>query len=206
MFSNQAIFYEVISIWNIDPVPNTSLTKKYNAAIVLGGMVSLDSKKKQIEFFDNADRIFGVLPLYFQGKVDKILISGGSGRVFDPRPESTILQNYLIQIGVKKEDILIEDKSRNTYENAKFSAKKIRELQIEPPYLLSTSAMHMRRALMCFEAQNMEVQAFSQDQLIYKRELTFDVLFLPNAKILQYWYQLFHEWLGVLSYKISGYI
>lgn len=206
IFSNQAIFYEVVNVWNIEPKQTNRITEKYELAIVLGGIVSLDRKHQLIEFNDNSDRILGILPLYFKGQIGKILISGGSGRIFDPTPESTILQDYLIKIGVDPDDIIIEDQSRNTFENAKYSADIIKQMKLPPPYLLTTSAMHMRRSALCFKKQQIEVDTFSVNQKIYKRELTLDVLLLPNATILHYWYQLFHEWIGLISYKISGYI
>lgn len=206
LFSNQAIYFEVVRLWNPETVQYNAIDKEYEVAIILGGIVSLDRKHKLIEFHDNADRFLNVLPLYFNGTVKKILISGGSGRVFHKNPESTILQSYLIDIGVKPKDIIIEDQSRNTYENAKYSTEIIRKLNIPPPYLLSTSSMHMRRSQLCFKKQNLTVDPLSVDQKIYKRELALDTLFLPNPTILSYWYQLIHEWIGVLSYKVSGYI
>ena len=102
--------------------------------------------------------------------------------------------------------ILIEVKSRNTYENAKFSAELLSDLGIESNLLLSTSSTHMYRSALCFKKQGVNFDTFPVDQVSYNRELTLDTLFIPNAKTLQNWYDLIHEWLGIVSYKIAGYI
>ena len=47
--------------------------------------------------------------------------------------------------GVRKKDILLENQSRNTHENAIYSLKIIEEENIEGKVLLITSAFHMRR-------------------------------------------------------------
>ncbi|KAA3648558.1 MAG: YdcF family protein [Bacteroidetes bacterium] len=205
-FSNKAIFHEVTSLWEAEPVNMRTFNTEYEVAVVLGGIVSMDRKHKLVEFQANSDRFLNVLPLYFKGQVKKILISGGTGRVYGEEEEATILQSYLVKIGVKKEDILIEVKSRNTYENAKFSAELLSDLGIESKILLSTSSTHMYRSALCFKKQGVNFDTFPVDQVSYNRELTPDTLFIPNAKTLQNWYDLIHEWLGIVSYKIAGYI
>ncbi len=205
-FSNQAIFYEFSSTWAMRPISSNELKEKYDVAIVLGGIVSLSAQNKQVEFHANADRFLNVLPLYFSGRVNKILISGGSGYVFNRQSEATILGDFLSRIGVDSKDIILESTSRNTYENAKYSIEVLREHKMDGPFLLSTSAVHMPRALMCFRALEFPIDAFPVDQMVQKRDYTLDVLFLPKASILQYWYNLIHEWVGILSYQLAGYI
>ena len=51
---------------------------------------------------------------------------------------------------IAKADILIENDSRNTYENAVNSAKMLNTSYPNGRLLLVTSAFHMRRSLACF--------------------------------------------------------
>ncbi|MFZ8477648.1 YdcF family protein, partial [Staphylococcus aureus] len=85
--------------------------------------------------------------LYHEGKIEKILVTGGNGNLFLNEPdESSFLEKEFIRNGVKKEDIILEKKSRNTYENAIFSKKILDSLKLKPPYILITSASHMPRS------------------------------------------------------------
>jgi len=70
--------------------------------------------------------------------------------------------------------------------------------------LLSTSAIHMKRSLLCFNKQGLDVIPFSVDRA-ESRKFYPDELLLPRATILSDWYHLIHEWVGVLTYKIVGY-
>lgn len=205
LFSNQAIFHEFSHAWEAEPIKKEQLKEQYEVAIVLGGVVSIDHQHKQIEFNANADRILNVLPLYFEGRVKKILISGGSGRIFKDQIEANVLESYLLDIGVKKDDIITERKSQNTYENAKYSIEKLKSLKIKGNILLSTSTTHMKRSYLCFKKLGLEVQPFPVDQVSYKRELNPDTLFVPKADVLNQWYWLLHEWIGIFTYKIAGY-
>ncbi|MEQ8909934.1 MAG: YdcF family protein [Vicingaceae bacterium] len=205
LFSNQAIFHEISNAWEAEPKKIQQLKEHYDIAVVLGGILSIDHQYKQIEFNKNADRILNVLPLYFDGRVDKILISGGSGRIFKDGIEANVLQSYLLDIGVANEDIITERKSQNTFENAKYSVEIIKELGLDGSVLLSTSTTHMKRSVMCFKKQGLEVDSFPVDQVSYKRELNPYTLLVPQADVLGSWYWLIHEWVGILIYKIMGY-
>lgn len=205
LFSNQAIFYQFSHAWEMQPIPKTALKSEYGLAIILGGIASIDQEHKSVEFHTNADRFLNVLPLYFDGKIKKLLLSGGSGRIIKDQIEAGVLEDYLLSIGVKAEDIITEEQSQNTYENAKYSAELIREKKLEGPYLLSTSTTHMRRSMLCFKKQKLEVEPFPTDQVTYNLSLDPYFLFVPEASILQEWYWLIHEWVGILTYKLMGY-
>lgn len=188
------------------PFPKKSeLNAHYSAAIVLGGMISYDRDHQQIEFQGSSDRILNVLPLYFNGEVDQIIIAGGSGRLLQDQKEAPYLRDYLIDIGVDANDILIEDHSRNTFENAKYSKEVIETYKLKGPFLLSTSASHMRRSIACFEKMQIEVDAFPVDYLSKEREFNPDRLFRPKSHVLKSWNSIIHEWVGFLFYKIAGY-
>lgn len=203
-FSNPAIFHQINSAWELQPLDEKQLNPPYDVAVVLGGVAGYDAKKNQIEFHANADRILKVLPLYFQGKVKKILLSGGSGKLIAEEKEAVVLADYLLQIGVKRNDLILEDRSRNTYENALYSAELIREHQFKK-VLLSTSATHIKRAYLCFKKQNIPITPFPTDRISYQNKLHFDALFIPRDGIISNWYWLIHEWIGLFAYRLMGY-
>lgn len=206
LFSNQAIFFEVNNAWEVKPIPEQVLNQKmYEVVIILGGISSYDYKNESLEFNANSDRLLKVLPLYFSGQVKKILFSGGSGRILDDARESHYIRDYLIDLGVSPKDIIIEDQSRNTYENAKFSVEKLQEENLNGFVLLSTSSRHMYRSKLCFDKLGVDVQVFPTDQITFNRQINPNTLFIPDPQVLDYWYNLIHEWVGIGIYKLKGY-
>lgn len=203
-FSNSAVFHQINREWEVQPIDKNALNSSYDVAVVLGGVASFDEENKEIEFHANVDRMLKVLPLYFNGTVEKILLSGGSGRLIFKEKEANTLADYLLQIGVHKDDLIIEDRSRNTYENALYSAELIRKMKLNK-VLLSTSAIHMKRSYLCFKKQGIEITPFATDRISYQSTYYFDSYFIPKAGVISNWYWLLHEWVGLFVYQLMGY-
>ena len=88
----------------------------------------------------------------------KSCLSGKKDAVEELR--DAILQHILsIKHGRKGAKIIIEDKSRDTFENAKFAQKICARLSFTNPILV-TSAYHMKRAIMSFEKFGLKVLPF----------------------------------------------
>jgi uncharacterized SAM-binding protein YcdF (DUF218 family) len=206
-FSNEFLFCEVMRIWE-EPKKKIESLKNYDVVIVLGGMVSFDSDVERMQADRGFDRTLQALLIYKKGKTKKLFISGGSGSLqFPDMKESIILKNYLMQIGFPEEDILIESESKNTYENALYTKKELEKLGLQnSSLLLVTSASHMYRAKKCFEKQGLQVDTYSADVKAGPRKFVFDHLFIPNEEAFVKWYNLLHEILGVIIYKVMGYI
>ena len=123
IFTNGFIHYEISRLWEIPPIGYENLEKKYDVAVVLGGISDFDGNYNMLEFNESSDRIMHAIKLYKQGFVKKILLSGGTGTMIglDIR-EAPNLKKYLTEIGINEEDIILEKNSRNTKENASYSA------------------------------------------------------------------------------------
>ena len=206
IFSNQFLFNEVSKAWENQISNSIQDDDHFEVAIVLGGISGYDNARKQQAFFANSERLLNILPLYYNGRVKKILFAGGSGRLTDDKIEAISIRDYLISIGVDSKDILIETRSRNTFENAKYSIELIEKTHFDAKVLLSTSATHMYRSAACFKKLGFQITPFSVDYLS-REDMTFslDYLLLPDPKTMNNWYWLLHEWLGILSYKFMGY-
>ena len=89
--------------------------KKFDVAIILGGISNYDEFHNQTIFHGNSERLINVLPLYFSGQVKKILFAGGSGRLDKQNVEAIHIEKYLMSLGVKQRDILLDTNSRNTF-------------------------------------------------------------------------------------------
>jgi uncharacterized SAM-binding protein YcdF (DUF218 family) len=208
LFSNSFLFNEAINLWEVKATDQDSLEHKpYSAVIVLGGLSFWDHHLQRIQFNRSADRILQALDVYEKGIAKRLIISGGSGSLTKPdERESVFIKEYLKIIGYRDEEIIIESASRNTYENALYTAKILDSLNLKGPYLLVTSGYHMRRSLACFRKQGIQVEPYSADRSAGERKFYPDNLFLPNASTLMAWDMLFHEWIGYITYKAAGYI
>jgi len=205
LFSNTYLFNCVSYVWETKAVNPTLIRDTFEVAVVLGGVASYDEINNLTQFHSNSDRILNILPLYFDGRVKKILLSGGSGKLDQDEVEAEVLAEYLLRIGVAAEDLILEVNSKNTYENALYSAEILHKQFPNQKILLSTSSTHMRRALACFEKQEIDCIAFSVDQTNNYLAFELSDLFIPNTDILNKWYWLMHEFIGHLSYKMRGY-
>ena len=158
IFSNSLIFNYVNDLWS---VKNVNEKEHYQIGILLGGMISLTSSEENIQFSNHNDRLLNTLDLFHSKKIDKILITGSAGSLSSELKESQILKKYLIKVGVPDSCILIEEKSKNTYENAIYCAKILNNFSNNYNYLLITSDFHMRRSLACFNKTHLNIYPFT---------------------------------------------
>lgn len=84
----------------------------------------------------------------------KFIIAGGTGSLTHPEiPEADALARAASDLGVPEQDIIIENKSRNTLE----SAKAVKGMLKGDRILLVTSALHMKRSVALFRKQGFEI-------------------------------------------------
>ncbi|UBM60672.1 YdcF family protein [Marinilongibacter aquaticus] len=176
--------------------------------LLTGGMVNESVRYPQnINLDRSGDRLWQTLRLYKQGKIDSVIISGGDVTILYDKQwsEGQFAKEFLIENGVPAEKIYHENKSRNTHENAEFTANYLASRGQQGKMLLITSAYHMRRALACFEKQELSVVDFSSNFLTYQG--TNDIVdFLPTAKSFYSTRLLSKEIWGFLIYSVVGYI
>lgn len=206
-FSNAFILEEVNRIWEVPAMKYKDL-KVYDAGIVLGGILSYDYEFDRIQFYRGADRLFQAVELYKTGSVKKIFFVGGSGSVeYSYMKEGAFVRRYLLTLGIPDEDIWIENESKNTRENA-VNAKEflVKNNYSAGNFLLITSAHHMRRALACFDAVELQVTPYSVDRAASpERRFSLDHLLIPHVNTLMWWDAVLHEWVGMIVYKMRGY-
>jgi uncharacterized SAM-binding protein YcdF (DUF218 family) len=207
-FCNHFIANEVMNLWEVPVTPFKDLKKNYEWGIVLTGVTRYDvGPDDRVYFACGADRVTHTVQLYKMGKIRKILVSGGSGRLDAPdRKEAFEVAAALKLMGVLEDDILLESESRNTHESAQ-AVKKILSDKADPSEcILITSAFHLRRSIACFRKAGLSVDMFSVDFKSHKRKYSFETLVIPSSEALDTWSVIIKEWVGMLAYKIAGYI
>ncbi|MGV2451560.1 UNVERIFIED_CONTAM: YdcF family protein [Ralstonia mannitolilytica] len=118
--------------------------------ILGGGTVRLN--EIQQSHIISSSRIITAFKLYQSAKKNKqsckILLSGNGNR--NGKSEAALYASSLIEMGIPEADILKEDKSMSTYENAKYSSMILRKLSASKVYLV-TSGFHMKRSVLLFK-------------------------------------------------------
>src|SRR5436853_3959135 len=147
VFSNSFLLDEAMRAWEKPATKISDIQGTYDAGIVLSGMVTYDNSLDRIQFNRRNDRLMQAISLYKMGKIKKIVFSGGSGSlIYTYLKESEMVKKFLVEIGIPSEDIIIENKSNNTRENALFTKEVLDKEIPHGKFLLFTSAFHMRRA------------------------------------------------------------
>jgi uncharacterized SAM-binding protein YcdF (DUF218 family) len=212
LFGNGFLVNEALLLWEVPPIAPASISETYDVGIILtGGMTSnIESSESQIFTDKQADRFIQPLRLYKMGKLKKILISGGNtDHVLmrkDVSNETLKVAQFLEEMGVKKDDILVETKSKNTRENTLFSVEILKKNpQFGNKYMLFTSAYHIPRAAGCFQKAGIKVLPYGTTYKSKARSFTFENLLMPKETNLIETYYLTHELLGYLVYKLLGY-
>jgi len=201
-FGNGYIVDIAYRMWEDDAISVLELEKTYDYGIVLGGFSGYDNKKDRIEFNDCGDRLFYAIQLYKKGIIKKILVSGGNGQLINKEYlEADWSGRFLLEVGIPKEDILIENKSRNTYENAKYTSELLGDNTEN--LLLITSAWHMKRSNFCFQKFNLNCDKFPTDYTMKDKEFNLTYMILPTAQTYDRWETLIKEWVGFVVYTIK---
>lgn len=206
-FTNNTILKVFMERWEQNGI--TEVTEKYDVAIILGGWIAEDNESVgRVVIKHVPDRLLQGYRLYQQGKVDKLLISGGSGHYLYPwKREAASVKKYLLSVGMPEEDILVDTLSKNTYENAVYSKQILDQHDSLQRKLLITSALHIRRSKRCFEKVGLEVDVMGTDQVCHRDKMhNFETLFVPDMNTYRNWHLLMHEWIGYLVYDMRGYI
>jgi uncharacterized SAM-binding protein YcdF (DUF218 family) len=132
----------------------------------------------------------------------RIVYSGGDASLLatDGR-EAEYLYPLLDTFGVPRERVMLENRSRNTYENAVF-AKELMRPKPGERWLLVTSAAHMPRAIGCFRRAGFAVEAYPVDWNTRP-----GVSLWPSVHVAHGLSRLdsaVHEWTGLLAYWLRG--
>lgn len=205
-FTNPFLMNKIIGQWEKPPVNDSTLNPVYTYGIVLSGMVWYDSETDHVNFLQSSDRIWQAVRLYKQGFIEKIVISGGDAGFFKKdMAESILLKNFLLSIGIPGEDVITEELSRNTHENALFTSQLLGQKPNES-YLLITSAIHLKRAELCFRKVGFICHSYPTDCYTGKSKQTLMDILIPSERALINWNSFIHELFGMLSYKMMGYI
>jgi uncharacterized SAM-binding protein YcdF (DUF218 family) len=172
--------------------------------IVLGGAVTpeLSEERGTVALNESAERMTVVADLARRYPAARIVFSGGNGNLQGGPAEADFVLPLFDSFGIARERVTLEDRSRNTAENARFSKELARPKQDER-WLLVTSAYHMPRAMSIFRRERFAVEAYPVDWRVPKKRdvhLPFNSLSAGVARTDA----ALREWVGLLAYWLTG--
>jgi uncharacterized SAM-binding protein YcdF (DUF218 family) len=175
--------------------------------VVLSGYIhGPDDDRPPVELsHDTFYRCMHAVTLYQKSKQCTILVSGGlpSGAPRGPRLAAA-MRSFLIDQDVSPADVLIEDRSRTTRENA-VECSKILHQRGRRQIVLVTDARHMLRAKLSFEKEGLEVTPAPCNFLTAQFQNRWEN-YLPSPGGAVRFQEAFHEWLGIAYYWLRGWV
>ena len=173
--------------------------------IALGGALEtlVSSARGEVALNEAAERMTAMADLARRYPAARIVFTGGSGHLFYGGPSEAELAGRLLEsFGIAKGRLTLEDKSRDTAENARFTYDLVKPKPGER-WLLVTSAHHMPRAVGVFRAAGFPVEPYPVD---YRTRGAIDLLrpFFTLGDGLRRTDTAAREWAGLVVYRLTG--
>jgi len=174
--------------------------------VVLGGAVTpeVSHARKAVALNEAAERLTAAVSLAQRIPNARIIFSGGSDAIIPTQQtEAQAAARLFESVGLAPGRVILEDKSRNTIENALFS---MRLAQPKPGerWLLVTSAYHMPRAIGVFRKVGFAVEAYPVD---WRTTGNLSDALRPFPTLgdgLRRTDTAVREWIGLVVYRFSG--
>ena len=181
--------------------------KDLTGVIVLGGgegKGTIAQARNEASLSRAADRLTKAVEAHKKNPSLKVLYTGFSSSIIHKGWSGAKIANkFMVDQGVSTDKIILEERSRNTYENALFSKTYLEQADNAGNWGLITSAAHMNRSMKIFEKVGLgdRVTAIPVDfetsgQTNWWR---FD---LKDGNDL--WRNYLHETIGTLVYRLTG--
>ncbi len=149
-----------------------------------------------------ADRLVEAVRLARRYPRARLLLTGGSSELRDTRwREADALRPLVLALGVEAGRLLLDRDARNTRENALNARRLLADLP--GPVVLVTSALHMPRAVACFQAVQLGVIPWPTD---FRRSPLGPMSLLPGPEALMHSTAALREYAGLLAYWLAGYV
>jgi uncharacterized SAM-binding protein YcdF (DUF218 family) len=215
LMSNRAVSHLLVRPLETREIPAGPLPQ-VDAIVVLGGVTAPPvPPQPTIHLAGGADRLTYGAELYRDHKAPLVVLSGGMmpwNRGLPP--ESTQMAEIMQMLGVPRAAILEESASRDSHENAAYTSHLLLAHNLHR-ILLVTSAMTMPRALAAFRHQGIDAIAaptdftpgVDEDSRSGVSELEVDALNLPpSPRALEESSAALHEYVGLVLYRLAGWI
>ncbi|MDX2201759.1 MAG: YdcF family protein [Hyphomicrobiaceae bacterium] len=184
--------------------PDLGLGPPPAGIIILGGAEDgrADPDREMAGLNEAAERYTEGIALARRFPQAKLVFSGGSGGIIADAgaPEAVAARRLFKALGIAPERVVLEERSRNTWENAIFTRAMLDPKPGER-WLLVTSAYHTPRAVGCFRKAGLEVEPWPVDFRVAER---FADMLQPYPDQLRRVDTAVREWIGLVAYYLTG--
>ena len=174
--------------------------------IALGGAIDpyLSRARHQLSVGGSIERVLFLRKLAQDYPAAQLVYTGGSGNLFDQNAkEADYFQTFANLIGWPADRVILEGRSRNTFENATFS-KALVTVTPDKPWILITSARHMPRAVGIFRSQGWPVIPYPVDYVTQPKGSEGQALSLNLSQGLGMLDTAAHEVVGLIAARLLG--
>ncbi len=210
LMTNPFLSNRIYRAWEIKETPMATMQDTFDVGIVLGGFSDGDiyAYKDRLNLNWGGNRFLDAVVLYKRGLIKKILLTGDDGRLLGERvSEVDLAKVSLLQLGVPDSDILIENKAKNTRENAVFTKELLEKVNLNSSkLLLITSAHHMRRSMGCFDKVGLKYTPFTAHFMADRAQWDTRSTIVPDSMAFFKFEKILKEIVGYVVYWMQGYI
>lgn len=179
-------------------IPTKDEIEKSEIYVLLGGGIKSFTLGGHIPMEGALERIVATAKLYNENP-KPIYISGG--KVLEQiESESSVYKRELVALGVCEEDIFIEERSRNTKENAIYTKEMMKDKNYTKGILI-TSATHMTRSMKVFEDEKIKFYPYPCGYIGHTKTRGVQG-FIPQYVVLKNIFSVLWEYFGMIYYRI----
>lgn len=146
------------------------------------------------------NRLVEAIRLHRRLPETRLIVSGGPGGVEDTSSDAAVMAEVAEALGVSPQQITLEDKSRDTEEQA----LNIKAMVSGQPFLLVTSASHMSRSMGLFKKQDLHPIPAPADFRVRDDEVITPSSFFPHSKELHKATVAVYEYMGLAWSRMTG--
>jgi uncharacterized SAM-binding protein YcdF (DUF218 family) len=185
-----------------DQYPRASWPAHVDGVVVLGrGLDTSLLRARGVPTLERAaPRLIGGFEVMRRYPGARLVFTGGDA-TNDPALAEAVAARYILgQMGADPSRLILEDRARDTYENLVFSRRLVHPKPGEV-WLLATSAWHMPRAMAVADRIGWKMLPWPTEYLTHPQGLHD---FLRIGHNIDQSDVAFHEWLGLLAYRLRS--
>ncbi|TKB18524.1 MAG: YdcF family protein [Mesorhizobium sp.] len=183
--------------------PRPPLPAKVDGIVVLGGAMdgAVNIVRGGYELNASGDRLVEAAVLARRFPTAKVVVTGGPLEMIgEGEGDADAAPRLLTALGVGADRLILENKSRTTYENAVFTKRLVMPKPGET-WLLVTSAFHMPRAKALFDKAGFPTIPWPVDYWTTGKERLYRTSPGDNLEITT---KAVREWVGLIAYWLAG--
>lgn len=195
----------MLPLENRFPAADLERGRKLTGIVVLGGSLDMlvSTSRERFALTEAGERLVETALLARQFPDARIVVSGGGGGLlYERASEARTAVDLLVKLGIARDRLILEERSRNTYQNAVEARDLVRPGPAQR-WLLVTSANHMPRAIGSFRRAGFPIEAWPVDYRTRGRADLTRFFSKPSSGLRRLDIAT-RQWAGLFAYWATG--